>query len=102
MQKILHWCICFYQLVISPLLGPRCRYIPTCSQYAIEALQIHGTVKGTVLSVKRICRCHPWGGFGYDPVPPKPLHFIAFKLYHSKISCVYVPLRKRSIIQHSD
>lgn len=59
----------FYQLVISPLLGPRCRFQPTCSHYAIEAIQSHGGLKGGWLAAKRIARCHPWGGFGYDPVP---------------------------------
>ncbi|MGE5403497.1 MAG: membrane protein insertion efficiency factor YidD [Candidatus Saccharibacteria bacterium] len=48
---------------------PRCRYVPSCSNYAIEALQRYGAVKGTFLAVKRILRCHPWGGSGYDPVP---------------------------------
>ncbi|PWL59754.1 MAG: membrane protein insertion efficiency factor YidD [Bacteroidales bacterium] len=59
----------FYQLVISPMLPPSCRYVPTCSQYTIEALRKHGPVKGLWLAVKRILRCHPWGGSGYDPVP---------------------------------
>lgn len=59
----------FYQLAISPMLPPSCRYVPTCSQYAVEALRKHGPVKGLWLSVKRILRCHPWGGSGYDPVP---------------------------------
>ncbi len=58
-----------YQWVISPLLGPKCRYTPTCSNYAAEALKKHGLFKGMWLSVKRISRCHPWGGHGYDPVP---------------------------------
>lgn len=95
MQKLIHWCIRFYQIVISPLLGPRCRYIPTCSQYAIEALQVHGCIKGVVLSTKRLCRCHPWGGFGYDPVPAKAIKFISFKILDSQISSVYVPLQGR-------
>lgn len=69
MAAILHYLIRFYQIVISPLLGPRCRYIPTCSQYALEAIQQHGAIKGSWLSTCRICRCHPWGGSGYDPVP---------------------------------
>lgn len=59
----------FYQLVISPYLAPRCRYQPTCSSYAIEAIETHGALKGGWLATKRIGRCHPWGGFGYDPVP---------------------------------
>ncbi len=59
----------FYRLVISPWLGTNCRYQPTCSSYAIEALQLHGVLKGSWLAAKRIGRCHPWGGSGYDPVP---------------------------------
>lgn len=62
-------CIRFYQLALSPLIPPRCRYSPTCSQYAIEAVQKHGALKGGYLAVKRIARCHPFGGSGYDPVP---------------------------------
>lgn len=58
-----------YQYVISPALGPKCRYTPSCSQYAAEALKKHGVVKGMVLAIKRISRCHPGGGSGYDPVP---------------------------------
>lgn len=58
-----------YQVVISPLIGPKCRFTPTCSQYAVEALKKHGLCKGVGLSVKRIARCHPWGGHGHDPVP---------------------------------
>ncbi len=58
-----------YQLVISPWLGPSCRYIPTCSQYAIEALKKYGPLKGLWLTLKRIAKCHPWGGHGHDPVP---------------------------------
>lgn len=59
----------FYQLCISPLTPPSCRFTPTCSQYAIEALRKHGPIKGLWLAVRRILRCHPWGGSGYDPVP---------------------------------
>lgn len=58
-----------YQYLLSPLLGPACRYLPSCSDYASEAIATHGPVAGTWLGVKRICRCHPWGGHGYDPVP---------------------------------
>lgn len=62
----------FYQLCISPMLSPSCRYTPTCSQYAIEAVRVHGVLRGTILAVRRVLRCHPWGGYGYDPVPEKP------------------------------
>jgi putative membrane protein insertion efficiency factor len=61
----------FYQLGISPFLPSACRYTPTCSQYTIEALQMHGLIKGSWLSLKRILSCNPWGGRGYDPVPQK-------------------------------
>ena len=60
-----------YQRIISPLLPPRCRYTPSCSQYAVEALRKHGPLKGLWLAVYRIVRCNPFGGFGYDPVPEK-------------------------------
>ena len=59
----------FYQLCISPLTPSACRFTPTCSQYALEALRKHGLIKGLWLTVKRLLRCHPWGGSGYDPVP---------------------------------
>jgi putative membrane protein insertion efficiency factor len=58
-----------YQLLVSPLLPPRCRFLPTCSDYAIEALARHGPVRGLALALRRLARCHPWGGSGYDPVP---------------------------------
>lgn len=58
-----------YQWGISPLLGPSCRYTPTCSQYALEALGKYGPLKGSWLTLRRILRCHPWGGHGHDPVP---------------------------------
>ena len=61
----------FYQSAISPWLGKNCRYEPTCSHYTLEALKIHGIFKGGFLGIKRIMSCHPWGGSGYDPVPPK-------------------------------
>ena len=60
-----------YQLVISPLLGPRCRFTPTCSHYAIEAMTRHGAWRGGGLTIQRLCRCHPWGGSGDDPVPER-------------------------------
>jgi putative membrane protein insertion efficiency factor len=60
-----------YQWILSPLFPSVCRYQPTCSHYMIESLQIWGPLKGTYLGIKRIMRCHPWGGHGHDPVPPK-------------------------------
>ncbi|ASZ10654.1 membrane protein insertion efficiency factor YidD [Chitinophaga pendula] len=75
-MRILRWLgyplvglIKIYQWCISPLLGSKCRYVPTCSQYGIEALKKHGIFKGGYLTIKRILSCHPWGGHGYDPVP---------------------------------
>lgn len=59
----------FYQRCISPLTPPSCRFTPTCSQYAVEALRKHGIFKGMYLAIRRLLRCHPWGGTGYDPVP---------------------------------
>tara|TARA_B100000941_G_scaffold270247_1_gene228066 strand:- start:565 stop:789 length:225 start_codon:yes stop_codon:yes gene_type:complete len=58
-----------YQLLISPLFPPSCRFQPTCSQYGIKALKKHGVIKGLFLTIKRISKCHPYGGKGYDPVP---------------------------------
>ena len=59
----------FYRRVISPMTPPTCRFTPTCSQYAVEAIRKHGPFKGLYLAVRRLLRCHPWGGSGYDPVP---------------------------------
>ena len=61
--------IYFYRNCISPFTPPSCRFTPTCSQYAIEALKKHGPFKGMYLTIRRLLRCHPWGGSGYDPVP---------------------------------
>jgi len=62
-----------YQWTISPLLGPRCRHLPTCSEYALDALRLHGAARGCWLTLRRVARCHPWGTSGYDPVPePAP------------------------------
>jgi putative membrane protein insertion efficiency factor len=58
-----------YQLLVSPLIPPSCRFTPTCSHYSLEALKKYGILKGGWLSFRRIIRCHPWGGSGYDPVP---------------------------------
>lgn len=71
MSVVLRWLIRFYQVVISPAIGPRCRFYPTCSQYALEAISRYGAGYGSVLTAKRLCRCHPWGGHGYDPVPAR-------------------------------
>ena len=61
----------FYQIVISPILGKNCRFIPTCSEYAVESLKTYGFFKGIFLTLKRISKCHPLGSNGLDPVPPK-------------------------------
>lgn len=58
-----------YQYGISPFIGPKCRFTPTCSQYGLEAFKRYGLIKGFILTVKRISKCHPWGGSGYDPLP---------------------------------
>ncbi len=58
-----------YRLLISPVLPPACRYLPSCSDYAGEAIEKHGALKGSWLAIRRLARCHPWGGSGYDPVP---------------------------------
>ncbi|MDR3460484.1 MAG: membrane protein insertion efficiency factor YidD [Verrucomicrobiae bacterium] len=76
-QHILILAIRAYRLVVSPaqvfLFGPDagCRFTPTCSAYALEAVRVHGAIAGTALAAKRICRCHPWGACGHDPVPEK-------------------------------
>ena len=76
MKKLSHYIsillvlpIRFYQIFISPLLGPSCRFTPTCSEYAKQAIIKHGPIKGLGLAIWRILRCNPWGGSGYDPVP---------------------------------
>ncbi|HIG30906.1 MAG TPA: membrane protein insertion efficiency factor YidD [Verrucomicrobiales bacterium] len=75
LRRMFIFVIRFYRIVLSPMktlfLGPagRCRYRPSCSEYALEAVTEHGALKGALLSLKRILRCHPWGGFGFDPVP---------------------------------
>jgi len=67
--RILIGIIRFYQVAISPLTAPTCRYAPSCSAYAREAIEVHGAVRGVWLALRRVLRCHPWGGHGYDPVP---------------------------------
>jgi uncharacterized protein len=71
MKTVLLLLIRFYQLTLSSIMGRQCRFLPTCSDYARQAIEIHGPLDGGFLAAKRICRCHPWGGEGYDPVPPK-------------------------------
>jgi len=69
MKRLLIGMVRLYQWGPSRMMGPSCRYLPTCSAYAIEALERHGAIRGGWLAVKRLLRCHPWGGHGYDPVP---------------------------------
>ena len=69
LRRLLLLLVRFYQLFISPLAPPSCRYSPTCSAYAAEAIGRYGAWRGGRLAVRRIGRCHPWGGSGYDPVP---------------------------------
>ena len=73
-NKTLIGIIKLYQRYLSPMLGQNCRFHPTCSQYALEALKVHGTYRGSILAVKRIIRCHPWGGSGIDNVPGESKH----------------------------
>ena len=60
--------IYFYRLFISPWLRPKCRFLPTCSEYALDAIDLYGPYRGCILAFKRLIRCHPWGGHGFDPV----------------------------------
>ena len=69
MKHVLIFLVKFYRKWISPMRRPCCRYIPTCSQYALEALRKYGPLKGLWLALRRLSKCHPWGGSGYDPVP---------------------------------
>ncbi len=71
LSNILTAVVQFYKKFISPLTPASCRYQPTCSSYMLEAIELHGPVKGFCMGLKRIARCHPWGGSGYDPVPRK-------------------------------
>ena len=65
------WPIHAYQWTLRPLLGGECRFVPRCSDYALEALATHGTARGIALATRRVCRCHPWCAGGHDPVPPR-------------------------------
>lgn len=73
-RAILLFGILFYRSVLSPLLGPSCRYLPSCSRYAEEAVRSHGPWRGSFLALRRLLRCHPLGSFGYDPVPSREEH----------------------------
>lgn len=73
-----------YQWIISPMLPKTCRYHPTCSSYAIEALRVHGPIKGLLMGTRRILSCNPWGGHGHDPVPPKGTPLFKFKKIKEK------------------
>lgn len=70
MSKLLVWVLRAYQLAISPMMGQSCRFYPSCSNYAIEALRTHGAARGGFLAARRICKCHPWNDGGVDLVPP--------------------------------
>ena len=70
MKQLLLLAIRGYQIALSPFFGTQCRFHPTCSQYAVEAIEIHGAWRGSWLAVKRILKCHPWHAGGVDPVPP--------------------------------
>jgi len=70
MKTLLVWLLRGYQLLLSSMLGQNCRFYPTCSNYAIEALRTHGAARGSLLAVRRVCRCHPWNPGGVDLVPP--------------------------------
>lgn len=70
-RKLVLFPVRVYQYCISPLLPPSCRFYPTCSAYAVEAIMVHGVLRGSWLTLRRLARCHPWGGSGYDPVPPR-------------------------------
>lgn len=71
MRRIAIFLIRGYQWLLSPILGANCRFQPSCSQYAIEAIQEYGLLRGSGFALRRIGRCHPWGGAGHDPVPPR-------------------------------
>ena len=74
MKRILLWLIRGYQLILSPVIGANCRHEPTCSRYSFQAIERFGAIKGLWLTLKRVGKCHPWGTWGYDPVPGDSNH----------------------------
>ncbi len=69
MARILMWMIRAYQVILSPFFGQQCRFYPTCSQYALEAINRHGAIVGSYYTIRRLMRCHPWHAGGHDPIP---------------------------------
>lgn len=89
MKAVLLLLLRAYQLCISPFLGQNCRFYPSCSDYASQAVRQHGALKGSVLATRRLCKCHPWHPGGFDPVPEKnsdPTSAVASDCSHSRIS----------------
>lgn len=74
LAHLLRALVIVYQWTLSPFIGRSCRFEPTCSNYALEALSKHGAIRGGWLTLRRLARCHPWGGWGYDPVPEPRAH----------------------------
>ena len=72
MKTVLLWLVRAYQVALSPMFGPSCRFYPTCSNYAMDAIREHGALKGAMLAAVRLAKCHPWHPGGFDPVPKKP------------------------------